>query len=139
MKTFKRKDSLGWLLNVASNEMAIALDTSLKEYDLDIKLWPTLFALSEKQGQTQTELAKSCRTQSYTTTRVLDRLEEKKLIARKACENSRRAFRIHLTAQGEELVGTLLGVAKKNNRKFLSKLPKEEQKSLISLLQSLVE
>ncbi len=138
MRSFKRENSIGWLLNVASNQIAVALNSRLIEHGIDIKLWPTLFTLSEHQGQTQTELAASCRTKDYTTTRILNRLEKKNLIERKACQNSRRAFRIHLTEQGEELLDTLLPIVKEENLKYIAKLSKHDQQLLESLLQSLI-
>jgi DNA-binding MarR family transcriptional regulator len=139
MASLKRENSVGWMFNVLAKQMADSLDVRLKEYDVDIKLWPTLLSLSERQGQTQTELAKSCRTLGYTTTRILDRLEEKKLTKRHADKNSRRTYRIFLTKQGEALVETLLTIAKEENKKFTSRLPKEDYKTLVSILQSLVQ
>ncbi|WP_230425655.1 MarR family winged helix-turn-helix transcriptional regulator [Spartinivicinus ruber] len=137
-KKLKREDSFGWLIAVVSQQMGYSLDARLKKYGLNLALWPTLFLLWQQEGCTQTELAKACQTRNYTTTRVLDKLEELGLVERRPDPDSRRAFRIFLTEKGRELEPELIAEAKAVNKQYLSKLDKNQRAQLMSLMQLLV-
>ncbi|MDE1461656.1 MarR family winged helix-turn-helix transcriptional regulator [Spartinivicinus poritis] len=137
-KKLKREDSFGWLIAVVSQQMGYSLDARLKKYGLNLSLWPTLFLLWQQEGYTQTELSKACQTRNYTTTRVLDKLEELELVARRPDPESRRAFRVYLTDKGRELEPELIAEAKAVNKEYLSKLDKNQRAQLMSLMQLLI-
>lgn len=73
-------------------ELQHELDSRLKRYQLDIKLWPVLFALWQEEGISQTELSRRCDVANYTMTRLLDQLQVQGLIYRHQEEDNRRAF-----------------------------------------------
>ena len=133
-----REKSLGWLIAVLGHEMATALDNKLKAMDLKIVHWPTLLVLWHEDGLTQAELSARCRTAYYTTTRMLDALEQKGLIERKAHPSSRRAHQVFLTEQGKAIKEQGLGHAMDVNAKVLSPLSQAEQTNLLELLLKLV-
>ena len=135
---FKRGTSFGWLVNVAATQMARDLDAMLKSKGLSLKVWPTLMCLWEREGVTQTELARMAQTPEYTTTRVLDRLETAELIERRVDPRSRRSYTIHLTKAGRRLEKTLVPLAQKVNEQHLSKLTKSEAATLLRLLTKVV-
>jgi len=137
-KKLARKDSLGWLIAVLSEQMKNELDTSLKKHGLNIGLWPTLFALWQEEGITQTELAKRCMTAHYTTTRTLDRMVSMGLVERHTDPESRRSFRIYLTKKGNSLEIPLTREAKTVNQIFINRLNKIDGEQLVSTLQKLV-
>ena len=82
---------------------SIGLDITQEQYFILIKLW-------ERDGQYQVELADEIFQDNPNITRILDNLEKKELITRKADTKDRRKFRIFLTKKGKELHG----VVKKN-------------------------
>lgn len=137
MAELNRTDSLGWQVAVLARKMAARLDSELKRYDLKISYWPTLFLLWEQEGLSQTELAKACGTEHYTTTRVLDKLEELGLIERRTDPTSRRTFRIHLTEQGRALEKPLTDTAQRVNDHYLGPLTPAQQKTLLALIQTI--
>lgn len=134
----KREKSLGWLIAVLSEQMKTELDNRLKQHGLNIGLWPTLFALWQEEGLTQTELSKRCMTAHYTTTRTLDRMESMGLLERRADPDSRRSFRIYLTEKGKSFEAPLTGEAKSVNQMFMGRLSKLDGDQLVSLLQKTI-
>jgi len=134
-----RQSSLGWLVAVLGNDMAAALDHRLKELDLRITMWPTLMMLWQEDGLTQTELSARCRTANYTTTRMLDVLEKKDIIERKAHPTSRRAHLVYLTDFGKSLKMEGISRAMEANKDFMSVLSKTEQDTLLKLMSKVVD
>lgn len=133
-----RHSSFGWLVAVLSGQMANALDEQLKEFDLNLTLWPTLFALWEEEGLTQTELAVRCQTANYTTTRVIDSLEKLELVERRKHPTSRRSYQIFLTEKGRELEKPCTELAKATNENFLSPLSEEERQQMHVLMGKMI-
>ncbi len=135
---FDRQSSFGWLLNVVANHAAKEFDKRLREKGLTLALWPTLMCLWEKEGMTQREIAQMSKVESSTTTRTLDKLEALDLVERRADPESRRSFRIFLTEKGHALKEDVIHLPVEINQDLLSGLEKEEQRTLIAILQKLV-
>ena len=129
-----RHESLGYLVSHLNIELQNELDLHLKRYQLDIKLWPVLFALWQEEGISQTELSKCCDVANYTMTRLLDQLQVQGLITRHQEADNRRAFQIFLTDEAKALEQDLICEAERVNEKFLSNLSDEEQQQFVLLL-----
>jgi DNA-binding MarR family transcriptional regulator len=67
-------------------------------------------------------------------TRLLDRLEKKKLIRRQRCAEDRRQVLCWITPGGRELLAGLDGPVKELDRKLLKMLTVKELRSLVELL-----
>lgn len=134
-----RHNSLGWLVAVLGNDMSATLDQRLKALDLKVTMWPTLLILWQEDGLTQTELSARCRTAHYATTRLLDTLEKKGLIERKAHPTSRRSHLVYLTEAGKALKSDGISLAMQTNEDFMSALSTTEQDTLLVLLNKLVD
>ncbi|NRB22495.1 MarR family winged helix-turn-helix transcriptional regulator [Shewanella sp.] len=130
----KHYESLGYLVSHLNIDLQNALDEKLKRYQLDIKLWPVLFALWQEEGITQTELSKRCDVANYTMTRLLDQLQTQGLIHRHQEADNRRAFQIYLTDIGKALEQDLICEAERVNDNFLVNLSEDEQASFILML-----
>ncbi|WP_369855687.1 MarR family winged helix-turn-helix transcriptional regulator [Candidatus Thalassolituus haligoni] len=133
-----RHNSLGWLIAVSGKQLAEDLDQRLKNIGLSIGVWPTLYALWEQEGLTQTELAERCMTAHYTTTRTLDTLEKMGLVERHPHPTSRRALQIYLTDQGKDLRHSALQQAIACNSEYLARLSHAEAHTLLQLLNKAV-
>ena len=133
-----RDTSFGWQVAVLGADMSDSLDKELKSIGLGINQWPTLFALWEEDGLTQTELTSRCNTAHYTTTRVLDSLEKIGLVERQPHPTSRRAHLVYLTEQGRNLEEEAVAKAQAVNTKFLSSLSKKEQELITSLILKII-
>jgi DNA-binding MarR family transcriptional regulator len=130
----KRNESLTYLITHLNHGLQNELDSRLKRYQLDTKLWPVLFALWQEEGLSQTELSKRCDVANYTMTRLLDQLQVLGFITRHQEEDNRRAFQIFLTDPGKALESDLTLEAERVDELFLSQLSSIEQQNLMALL-----
>ncbi|MBR9727815.1 MarR family winged helix-turn-helix transcriptional regulator [Shewanella intestini] len=130
----KRYESLNYLISHLNISLQQQLDERLKRYQLDIKLWPVLFALWEKEGRSQTELSKCCDVANYTMTRLLDQLQVQGLITRHQEADNRRAFQIFLTDDAKALEQDLVTEAEWVNQQSMALLTAQEQHQLVTLL-----
>jgi DNA-binding MarR family transcriptional regulator len=73
--------------------------------------WKVLFKLSRHPGLRQNELADLLEVEPITLSRIIDRLEEGAFVERVADPTDRRAWRLHVTAQGQPLVAKLQRIA----------------------------
>ena len=68
------------------------------------------------------------------TTRLIDKLIEKKLVNRKICEENRRKIEISITEKGLNLLGQLDTKIQETEAAILQPLNLEEQRTLRSLI-----
>ncbi len=73
--------------------------------------WKVLFRLTRQPGLRQIELADLLDIEPITLSRIVDRLEESDLVERRPDPSDRRAWRLHVTARAQPLIGKLRGVA----------------------------
>ena len=84
------------------------LDERLKDLNVTQARWSTMLYLQRGgEGLTQRELASLMAIENPTLVRLLDSLENQKLVERRPCEKDRRARRLHLTPDGENFMGEL--------------------------------
>ena len=72
--------------------------------------WKVLFRLTRTPGLRQVELADMLDLEPITLCRIVDRLEEARLVERVRDPDDRRAWRLHVTAEAQPLVEKLQGV-----------------------------
>lgn len=97
--------------------------------------WIILKRLSEEEGQTQRELAKSITKDPASMTRILDLLEREKLIERRSAD--RRSYTIHLTAEGGKLVQRVIPEAVKYRKMGIEGVSEEEMKVFRKVLETI--
>ncbi|GLQ75674.1 MarR family winged helix-turn-helix transcriptional regulator [Vibrio penaeicida] len=136
---FEREKSFGWKVNVVAAHVAKLLEQELAKHDFPKSFWPTMMCLWEQEGMTQRELSDKSRIENSTTTRTLDKLEERGWVERQADPNSRRSYRIYLTEEGRKLKGTLQPLANQVNQNALSHLEEKEQQELLRLLTKVMD
>ena len=73
--------------------------------------WKVLFRLNRQPGLRQIELADMLDIEPITLSRIVDRLEESRLVERVADPSDRRAWRLHVTALAQPLIEKLKGIA----------------------------
>ena len=73
--------------------------------------WKVLFRLTRQPGLRQIELADMLDIEPITLSRIVDRLEEARLVERVADPADRRAWRLHVTARARPLVEKLHAIA----------------------------
>ena len=72
--------------------------------------WKVLFKLTRTPGLRQVELADMLELEPITLCRIIDRLEEARLVERVRDPDDRRAWRLHVTAEAQPLIEKLQGV-----------------------------
>jgi DNA-binding MarR family transcriptional regulator len=66
---------------------------------------------------------------------LVDHLEQRGLVERRANPSDRRARALHITPEGRRLLGKAFGVAVRNETAFGASLTPDERRQLVSLLQ----
>ena len=129
-----REQSVGYLVKRLSSQMDAEMNAELKPLGLDIRFFANLMSLLIEDDLSQAELGQRVGEAQYTTSRLIDALEQRGFVERRKDPNSRRAHRIALTEKGRGLAGQLPPIVRRVNRKVLARLDRKEQQQLVQLL-----
>jgi MarR family transcriptional regulator for hemolysin len=99
--------------DVAETAQALRRDFDRRASELGVTRaqWRVLARLGRKDGMRQVELADALDVEPITLCRMIDRLAEAGLAERRADEQDRRAWRIHLTPKAGPLIESLRALA----------------------------
>lgn len=98
----RRPRSLGRYLNFAAGASNAMCRTMLAQYDLSLPQWVILTALWQQDGLTVGELAEFAGANLPATSRLVDRMEERRLVHRVIDPRDRRSVLVRLCAAGQE-------------------------------------
>lgn len=98
---FERRREAAWLIYDTSRLLTRALEKRVREVGIGSQQWRILIQLAREDGQTQSHLALEAEIAPAPLGRLLDRLEEQKIIERRPDPLDRRAKRVYL-AGGEQ-------------------------------------
>ena len=116
------------------------LDERLKDLGVTQARWTTMVYLKEGgEGLTQRELAGLMAIENPTLVRLLDSLEQQKLIERRACPNDRRARRLHLTDPGREFMDVLTARANTLRDEMLDGISENEIESALKVFHKILD
>ncbi|MDN6320066.1 MAG: MarR family transcriptional regulator [Marinobacter sp.] len=116
------------------------LDERLKDLGVTQARWTTMVYLQQGgEGLTQRELASLMAIENPTLVRLLDSLEQQKLIERRACPNDRRARRLHLTDDGRNFMNVLSVRANDLRDEMLEGLNNEDIDVALKVFQKIME
>ncbi|HJZ22965.1 MAG TPA: DUF1398 family protein [Candidatus Babeliales bacterium] len=124
-KTHDLKDDVGYWLNRLRMEVHQSFEQRLIAYNVSIAQWCILLALYNKDAASIKELSEFIETDKASISRVVERLESKKLVTHKEGKDRRSGY-ISLTSDGLELVPKLSLEAKKNEEQFFGHLESQE-------------
>lgn len=96
-------------------------------------------AIRERPGVDQRTLAGVIGFDPSTIGGVVDRLEKRGLVARRASPSDRRVRLVELTADGERLLADVLPRVMQAQRRILAPLPADERERFVAALSKLVE
>jgi DNA-binding MarR family transcriptional regulator len=118
----------------AFNTFSKALEKACRPAGVTVSQCVTLWALLlSAEPLTPTEISRLLPIETQSVTALLDRLQERKLIARRRSSRDRRSVRITLTAQGEELLRSIIPSVGQVMVDILENLSSEERQLLDSL------
>ncbi|KAF1011246.1 MAG: Multiple antibiotic resistance protein MarR [Pseudomonas fluorescens] len=98
---------LGMLLGRAAILKDRIIDTHMEPFGITAAQFKVMVIIAQFGIDTPTELCRQLSLDSGSMTRMIDRLEQKNLLARKRSEHDRRQLQLMLTEDGESLVGML--------------------------------
>ena len=115
--------------------MRNAFDDELKQYNLSTSQFEILGYLYQTQGWEQKKLQKCSGVRAATLTGLLDKLEERDLLARLPAADDARAKIVKLTPEGEQLASQLIDVMHQFEGHILAGFSSAERELLVDWLQ----
>lgn len=100
VKTFQPGTSVGYLVNRVRAELLAAIDRELEPFDVTSAQYIIMGHLVYSLADSASGLCKGIAYDPGAMTRMVDRLEAKRLIRRVRSEDDRRAVRLELTDEG---------------------------------------
>jgi len=126
--------SVGFLVNDLARLLRRNFNRRAQELGLSQAQWQALAYLSRQEGVNQVTLAESLEVQPMTLVRLIDRLQEAGLVARRPDLDDRRAFRLYLTAAAEPLLDQMWALAGKTRDEAMVGMRDDTKQMLIEAL-----
>lgn len=115
-----------YIISRAAGELGALKAKVLEEFKLNLREWRVLVALGQENGQRVTDLSELALTEISTLSRVLDSMEQRKLVRRKRARPNARAVTVHLTATGRRLMTETLRDAARYEDALLEGVDKKD-------------
>lgn len=135
---WKKDDQLCFLLGVAMRKISRIYTEGLSGHEVTPAQLFVLSCLEQRDGQKPSELAEEVHLDASSMTGLLDRTEKAQLIRRMRDPEDRRALRIYLTPQGEQVLERLRPVItslqEKVHEAFFDGCDVEQIDSFLSIL-----
>jgi DNA-binding MarR family transcriptional regulator len=138
-KKDKTENSLSTVIGKASRLLGNRISRNLSEHQVTAEQWTILASLWQHNGQTQQSLADLSNKNKASITHLIDNLEKRKLVERKADTEDRRNKMVFLTQEGKELQEELNKIVKKTTKEATEGIDKKELKSAKKVLRMMVE
>lgn len=136
---FTRYSTSLWIrflrFNLISNKK---LQDDLEKLDLTLPQFYVLATIGYAGGLPFGEIGEKMMVTVSNLTGIVDRLEEKGLVARERDARDRRVVRVRLTEKGSKLYKNTIPLFEKCIAQFFAPLDKAQQKELSSLLRKLI-
>jgi MarR family transcriptional regulator, transcriptional regulator for hemolysin len=104
MTTESRTLPIGFAMGITHRKLSALFQQRLGAHGITPEQWSTLNQIDRAQGLIQREIAERTGKDKPTTTRILDHLEKKGLIYKKAGEHDRRSFLVFSTELGQAVI-----------------------------------
>jgi MarR family transcriptional regulator, transcriptional regulator for hemolysin len=132
------KEAVGALLHDVAHLLRTVMDREALPHKLTRAQWHTLEILEKTDGLTQAELAERLELGNPTVGRLIDRLEKRGFVERRADPADRRTKRVYMQAQTVvPVLGELREKADEVRDEVLNGLSRDEQNQLASVLKSI--
>ena len=126
--------NFGFLVHDVARLMRVAYDRRTRELGLTRSQWWVLNHLYFSEGITQSELADVLDVEKPTLGRLLDRLEAKGWVERRADPSDRRAKRVYLTGEVQGLMRSLRAIASDLRLDAMDGLAETERQRFVDIL-----
>lgn len=105
--TYEQRAKVGRLVNRAQVELVEALDRELAPSDISAAQYAVLSILATDRADTAAQVCKELSYSPGAMTRMLDRLENKRMIRRVRNADNRRSIKLELTEEGKAIFPAL--------------------------------
>ena len=126
--------TIGNLMTQVSRLLRRSFDERAKGMGVTRAQWQVLGLLIEHGGIKQGGLAELLEVEPITAGRMVDRMQEQNLLERRPDPADRRAWRIHLTPRGQELVERMRPYAHQTYEEALDNVPEEDREQFKRVL-----
>lgn len=125
-------ESIGYHINMAGMLLKRELAGVFKAEGFDVtpEQWAVLSRLAEKDGLNQNDLALITFKDNANITRIVDKLQSKGLLERRAHPSDRRTWLLYITLAGKEIIERLQPLAIRVLEKATRQISKEEARKL---------
>ncbi|HXA29023.1 MAG TPA: MarR family winged helix-turn-helix transcriptional regulator [Candidatus Angelobacter sp.] len=130
-------DSLGFLLSQLGFEGSRRFHAALAPLGIDPRHFLLLRFVAREEGRSQQALGEMLRIPASRMVALVDQLEERGLLERRANPHDRRARALHVTPAGRRLMSRALKRATAHEMSLGTTLSDAERSSLVALLQKL--
>ncbi len=129
-------NAVGYAVGHAAARIKIALRRAFVAagHDVTPDQWVVLYRLLENEGITQAGLGERTVKDKTTITRILDRLEARKLLTRRRDPDDRRSQRLYLTEAGRALAQALVPIVQAFADEAYADLTENDKAALHDLL-----
>ena len=125
----------GYQLRLAQIAIFRDFAQTLGEFDVTPGLFGVLVIIDANSGLKQSELARAAHLDRSTVVSVIDNLERRGLVERRAADNDRRSNALVLTPDGAALLKKLKRRVNEHEKRLVQHLTEDERQTLVTLLQ----
>jgi MarR family transcriptional regulator for hemolysin len=122
------------LLNDVARLVRTVADRKARAHSMTRAQWMILFRLRRQDGLTQRELAEVLEVEPITVGRLVDRLETRGLVERRADPRDRRVWRLHLTAAAPSVLAELDAIRVELDAEATRDVPPELREATVEAL-----
>lgn len=127
-------DNIGTMLAQVARLLRRRFDERARGIGVTRPQWQVLTLLKRNEGINQGGLAELLEVEPITLGRMIDRLQDADLVVRRADPNDRRAWRLHVTERGEDLIEQLRPFSRETFAVALEGIGDEDQRQLMATL-----
>lgn len=129
---------LGYWLRLVSNRVSGEFARALQAHGTSVAEWVALSRIGGMEGPTAARLADAMGMTRGAVSKILDKLEARRLVTRTRSAGDSRVHLLALTAHGRRVLPQLAAVADRNDRHFFAVLGSRDEGALLGLLHKLV-
>ncbi|OCT13338.1 transcriptional regulator [Paenibacillus pectinilyticus] len=125
---------IGFAMGVTYRKLSALFQQRLSAHGITPEQWSALYHIDCAQGLIQREIAERTSKDKPTTTRILDHLEKKGLIYKKAGDRDRRSFLVYSTELGQEVIRVTTPIEDSMTAEVKACMSEEEYAIMMDLL-----
>lgn len=137
-KTFRSRDSLGYLSKMAHTLMHECADDILSGHGVSFMQWIAMRKLFEGTALTSSDLCREMSHDNGALTRLLDQLEQQGYLERQRSEQDRRVVELKLTSSGKRKLDQLTALVVERLNLVLDGFSRSEFEELTRLMKKFV-